>query len=120
MSGTNSEEIRNPLFNSPLVTDIDIYKQLMNLKFYLNPVRLLILKVLDQNYFFTASSLRKTLKIPWGTFNDHIKALRKKELIDITDQFIDDSPSKTIFITNNGRRNYKRLIKTLITSLELS
>ncbi|MHA2250895.1 MAG: transcriptional regulator [Candidatus Kariarchaeaceae archaeon] len=97
---------------NPQISEIDV-KTLLNFKFLFNPIRLMILKVINNHFCFSTSELRKILQIPWGTFNDHLKALIKRNYIEIGQEFINHSPVKIVNITYEGRREYQSLINIL-------
>ena len=92
---------------------------LLRFKFLLNPIRLLILNILNENSCHSTSDLRKLMDIPWGTFTDHTKALEKKNYVEIKQEFVDDSPTKTICITRSGRYQYNTLLHSLVKTLNL-
>jgi len=99
--------------NSESLFKPDKNRELLKMKFIMNPIRLLILNYISKGFGFTTSELRKTLDIPWATFNDHLKALTKKSLIQLQNEFVNDKPAKIVTITYTGLSELQCLSKIL-------
>lgn len=97
--------------------------KLLPLKFILNPVRLFVIRILNSYFRYPASELRKMLNIPWGTFNDHLEALKKRGLIESQREFDNHCPRNIIYLTSNGASEYSKLesiLQCIIDPLQTS
>ncbi|MCH8907336.1 MAG: helix-turn-helix transcriptional regulator [Candidatus Heimdallarchaeota archaeon] len=109
MSDTQTISHNFELFN----ISSDKNRALSSMKFIMNPIRLLILNYISRGFGFTTSELRKILDIPWATFNDHLKALTKKALIELRSEFVNEKPAKIVTITYSGLSQLQSLGKLL-------
>jgi len=100
----------------------ELSSKLFKHKFLFNPTRFLILSYLDCYSIFTTSEMRKLLDLSWGSFNDHLNALLKKDLIETREEFIENGsnssrPKRVISISPNGRallREFKKLFDEIL------
>ncbi|MCE7734126.1 MAG: helix-turn-helix domain-containing protein [Candidatus Heimdallarchaeota archaeon] len=95
-------EIRNGIPNN-----------LLNYKFLLHPVRLSITKLLYENMEMTSSQIREIVDITWNDYSTHIKALRGKKYIRVTDKFVDGSKKQVVSLEPFGVQEYKILTELL-------
>ncbi|MHA2252776.1 MAG: transcriptional regulator [Candidatus Kariarchaeaceae archaeon] len=84
---------------------------LLQYSFILNPIRLLIIKILNDHDKIVSSELRKMLGISWGKFTTHIDALSEKAYLSCSQIFIDGSPKRVFFIEARGRDVFYKLQK---------
>jgi DNA-binding transcriptional ArsR family regulator len=92
----------------------EISKEIFNFKYFFQPVRLSILKLLTDNVSLISSDIRIMLGVSWNEFSSHLKSLEKKELIIITEEFVDGIPKKVVRIGPKGIRIYDEF-RSLLT-----
>lgn len=83
--------------------------ELLSYSFLLNPIRLAIMKILNETYKYPSAELRKILDASWGKFTPHITALEKKGYITTEDEFLDDTPRKVLILLDAGRQKFTAL-----------
>lgn len=87
--------------------------ELVNYSFLLNPIRLAIMKTLNDTFKFPSADLRKELNTSWGKFTPHVNQLIEKGYISSDDEFIDNSPRKILVLEEAGRQQFIALEKIL-------
>lgn len=87
----------------------ELTTQLFQHSFLLNPIRLVIVRILHDNDQVTSSELRKIMNISWGKFTSHIDALVEKGYISSSQQFINGSPKRVFCIELIGRNAFLAL-----------
>ena len=115
--GMNMEEIAIfPTMDSNTIlpsldhcTISELTTQLFQYSFLLNPIRLVIIKILHDGDQVTSSELRKIMNISWGKFTSHIDALVEKGYISSFQHFINGSPKRVFCIEPIGRRAFLAL-----------
>jgi len=73
----------------------ELPRAILDFKYFLHPVRLSIIKLLDENINLTTVKLKDFLGISWNEILFHIDSLKKTEYITVNQQFIDGT-TKTI------------------------
>ena len=101
------------------IESVEFQKELLSHKFLLHPVRLSIIKILHTYFRYPASELKHILQIPWGTFNDHIVALKKHGLIDIQKEFLTDTAQNILYLTPQGTLEYTNLKSALASLMDI-
>jgi parallel beta-helix repeat protein len=86
-----------------------IPQELYRFKFLLNPIRLAIIKILDDYSSFTSAKLRKMLNISWGKYTTHLDALIKEGFVVSVDEFVEGSPARVVYIEPKGRNLFLEL-----------
>ena len=69
----------------------DIPSEILHFKYFLHPVRLSIVKLLDENMHLTTVQIRESLDITWSELSTHLGSLKKRGYIAINQEFIDGS-----------------------------
>jgi DNA-binding MarR family transcriptional regulator len=105
-SGMDAIEEVSDLNNT---TISELTSQLFRHSFLLNPIRLVITRILHEKDQVTSSELRKVMNISWGKFTSHIDALIEKGYISSSQQFINGSPKRVFCIEPIGRNAFLAL-----------
>ncbi|MHA2171482.1 MAG: transcriptional regulator [Candidatus Kariarchaeaceae archaeon] len=87
----------------------ELTTQLFRYSFLLNPIRLVIIRILYDNDQVTSSELRKIMNISWGKFTSHIDILIERGYINSSQHFINGSPKRVFFIEPIGRSAFLAL-----------
>ncbi|MHA2029556.1 MAG: transcriptional regulator [Candidatus Kariarchaeaceae archaeon] len=87
----------------------ELTTQLFRYSFLLNPIRLVIIRILHDNDQVTSSELRKIMNISWGKFTSHIDTLIERGYINSSQHFINGSPKRVFYIEPIGRSAFLAL-----------
>ena len=127
------EEILNPLFNNTpsmiylLAGNIkfkddllnyafqgEIPKEIYGYKFYLNPIRLSILKLLSQETYLTTVEIKERLELPWHTVTNHLNSLKNYGSIIVEQKFVEHEVKSVVSITPSALAEYSMLREILM------
>lgn len=81
-------------------------------------VRLGIMSVLMVNEFADFTTLKELLGVTDGNIASHIKALEKKEYINVEKSFIDRKPNTRYSATKKGREDFQKHIDAIESLLK--
>lgn len=87
--------------------------EIFNYKFLMNPIRLVITKLLYEKVELSSIEIRDMLQIPWGNYSTHVRALKKHDIIQIKEEFVDSSVKQILTLSPKGIEEYKALIDIL-------
>ncbi len=82
-------------------------------KIFESRIRLGIMSALMVNDKLDFNALKELLDLTDGNLASHLKALEKKNIIQVSKQFIDRKPSTTYQATNQGRELFRHHLEAL-------
>ncbi len=86
---------------------------LSDYKTVLHPIKLTILKVLQESTKIARNELLKLLSINSGTLDKHIKQLSSSGFISTKVEIIEEKPRKVIYLESNGAQIYREFRDTM-------
>lgn len=84
-------------------------------KSFFHPIRLLIMKTLDQQYKLNRSEFQKLFGINSGALTNHINTLKKAGLIEATYEFSEERPQQFINISTSGVQLFNKFSEVMQT-----
>ena len=88
-------------------------EELYRYKFFLNPVRLAILKSLYEYPRMSTVELKTSLNLSWSMFNTHLDALKKKNYIHVDHLIEDGNPKFIVSLQHHTLVEFENLILVL-------
>lgn len=84
----------------------EVPAEIYDFKFILHPIRLSILKLLNDYPRMTSIELKHNLKVSWNDLKNHLKILEERVYVVTGKQFVDGSVKKVVEITNLGIQEF--------------
>jgi len=96
----------------------ELPKEILDFKYFLHPIRLSMVKLLDENIHLTTVQIKNFLGIGWNEVQFHLESLKKADYITINQQFIDGTTRTVVTAESKMISQFNSLKDILLEFLD--